>query len=111
MMVAAGKEAVRQRLQTFGPRADVQRRVQFVEDVVGVAGEAVQRVHGGALVRGEQPRGKEVGAAVFGGDLPAAAICRAQVHILDAGGVQFGADHRNRAFRSRVVVADGRRCR
>ena len=83
---------------------DVQRRVELVEDVVGVAREAVQRVYRRALVRGEQSGGKEVGAAVFGGDLSAAPIGRAQPHILDAGGVQLGADHRDRAFRSRVVV-------
>ncbi len=103
-MLAAGEKAVRQLLQPLGARDGIQLGIELVEDVVGVPGEGVQRMDRRALVGSQQPGGQEVGASVLGGDLPAAAICGAQVRIVDSGGVHFGVDHGDRAVISTVVV-------
>src|SRR5690606_31066957 len=86
-----------QRVQPLGtfrggpPRVHVVEDI--VEDVVGAAGEPVQRVYGGPLLRGEQPGGQEEGPAVFGVEPAAAAVGVPQGGVVHTGGVQFGADH------------------
>ena len=68
-----GQEPVRPVAQ---PRGALGRRQRLgaVDDLVGVAGEAVQRVHVRALPGGQQPGRQVVGAAVPAVQLPAAAV-------------------------------------
>ena len=68
--------------------------VEVVEDVVGAAGESVQRVDGGALAGREQPRGGEEGLAVLGVDLATLPVGLAQRRLPDLGRIEFGTDHR-----------------
>ena len=59
-------ELLGERVEPGGLRGGRPAVAEVVDDLVGVPGEAVQRVHGGAAGAGEQPGGEEVGAAVAG---------------------------------------------
>ena len=74
---------------------------EVVDDLVGVAGEAVQRVHGGPPRAREQPGGEEVGAAVAGVERAAGRVGGPQRRVGDPGGVELSppARHRWRAAR------------
>ena len=58
-----------------------QRRAEVVDDLVGVAGEPVERVHVRALPRREQQRREVVGLAVRGVELAAGLVRRAQRRV------------------------------
>ena len=75
-VITAGEKPVSQLLQPFGPDFGAHLRIKVIKDVVGVAGEAVQRVHGRTLVRRQQPGGQKEGTAVRGIEFAAAAIRR-----------------------------------
>src|SRR5699024_2698662 len=77
------EQGVRGVLQSaLDPRAG-RIRTGLVDQVVDPACEAVQRVYRWTLPRREQPCGQEVGAAVFGVEIPAAQIALTQPLIVD----------------------------
>ena len=79
--------------------------VEVVDDLVGVAGEAVQRVHGGPPGRREQPGGEEVGAAVAGVQRAARGVGGPQRGVVDPRGVQLGARHPAQLARGSAATA------
>ena len=80
-------------LQPLGALRDAEAVVEVVEDVVGAAGEPVQRVYRGALLGCQQPGGEEERPAVLGVEQPAVLVGVAQGRIAHTGGIEFGADH------------------
>ena len=77
------RSAAAQALQVGEPRSGAAAaardvRSSVVDDVVGPAGEAVQRVDGGAPGRGQQPGGEEVRPAVAGVEPAASRVGGAQ---------------------------------
>ncbi len=68
-------------------------RVEVVEDVVGVPGEAVQRVHGGPLLGRQQPGGQEERPAVRALISRQRRYAVAQRRVAHAGGVELRTDH------------------
>lgn len=77
-----------------GPFAGGGGGAEVVDDVVGVAGEAVEAVDGRAPLGGEQPGGEEVRPAVAGVEGAAGAVGGAQGGVGDTGGVEFAGAHR-----------------
>ncbi len=82
-----------QPLQPFGTLGGADRGVEVVEDVVGPAGEPIERVDCGTLFGGQQPGGEEECAAVLCVERAAAFVRVAQGRVLHTGGIEFGADH------------------
>jgi hypothetical protein len=68
----------------------VQGRVQVIDDLVGVAGKAVQGVHVAALPARQQQGGQVVGAAILGMQLPTTLISRRKRLRLGCGRLPEG---------------------
>ena len=101
------------------PRADLleaghhlvgTRGARGVHHVVGHAREAVQRVDGGPLGGGEQPRREEVGAPVGGVEGPAAGVGLAQRGRGDPGRVELARRGLRRRHRRRHAASPTMRC-
>ena len=70
-----------------------QRAGEVVDDLVGVAGEAVERVDVRPLPRRQQQRREVVGPAVGGVEPPAGLVGRPQRRVGDPGGVELPDAH------------------
>jgi hypothetical protein len=79
----AGEEALSEGAQGLGLGGPVQGGAEVVDDLVGVADEAVQGMDVALLPAGQQQGGQVVGAAVAGVQLPAPLIGRSERPRLD----------------------------
>jgi hypothetical protein len=84
--VQAGEEPLAPGAEGGGLASWVQGRCEVVDELVGVAGKAVQGVHVAALPARQQQGGQVVGAAIAGVQLPAALIGRRKRPRLRGGG-------------------------
>ena len=104
--LVAGLE-VAQELLAPGHQPVGVRGVEVVDELVGVAGEAVEGVHVRPLGRGEQQRGQVVGAAVGGVEAAARLVGRPQRRVGDPGRVQLPPAHRRDLPQSDAGADDG----
>ncbi len=84
-----GQDLVAPARQLVGALLRGEGRVEVVDDLVGVAGEAVEGVHERPLARGQQPGGQVVRAAVVGVQLPAGLVGRPHLRIGDPCGIEL----------------------
>ena len=88
-----GEEASPQRPSSSGRLLLVgQRRAEVVDDLVGVAGEAVQRMDVRPDVGRQEQRGEVIGLAVLGVEPATPLVRRPEAGVGDAGAVQLPSD-------------------
>ena len=82
-----------QALKSFGTLGRAEGGVEVVENVIGAAGESVERMDRRPLLGREQPGGEEERTAVLRVEHPAPFVGVAQGRIVHTGGVELGANH------------------